>query len=350
MKKSIKIGLAVAAMTAGLYIGAGDAKAKNYDYRGNPSSFWEETGISKAWAYGTGAGVLVTALGIYLLSGLKTIRPTQKGLVERLGKYKRVSDPGLTLILPGLDKLRKVNITEMMVDAEPQEVITKDNLNAKVDAQIYFKVRPDAESVKNSQYNVANYKVQIVALARTTLRDIIGNLTLKEANSMRNKLNSQLGKELDEQTNSWGIQVVRAELKEIDPPPDVQEKMNNVVKAQNEKIAAVDYATSEETKADGKRRANIKEAEGRRKAKILEAEGEAEAIKAVANAKATAIKEVNEAAEKYFKGKAVDFKRLEVTQEVLKDNTKYIIPQGTDLVTVLNEGGETVIPIAKKEK
>ncbi|OHD71915.1 MAG: hypothetical protein A2177_11660, partial [Spirochaetes bacterium RBG_13_68_11] len=168
----------------------------------------------------------------------------------------------------------QINITEVMVDAEPQEIITNDNLNARVDAQVYFKVKPDEDSVKASTYNVFNYQRQIVNLARTTLRNIIGTMTLKSANSERGKINSELQKTLRDETGSWGIEIVRTELKEIDPPKDVQETMNKVVKAENEKIAAVDFATAQETMADGARRASIKQAEGVRQAKILEAEGE----------------------------------------------------------------------------
>jgi len=109
-----------------------------------------------------------------------------------------------------------------MVDAEPQEIITNDNLNARVDAQVYFKVKADEESVKSSQYHVNNYQWQIVNLARTTLRNIIGTLTLKSANSERGKINSELHKTLMEETSSWGIEIVRTELKEIDPPKDVK--------------------------------------------------------------------------------------------------------------------------------
>ena len=187
-----------------------------------------------------------------------------------------------------------------MVDAEPQEIITNDNLNARVDAQVYFKVKHDEESVKSSQYNVNNYQWQIVNLARTTLRNIIGTLTLKSANSERGKINDELQKTLRKETGNWGIEIVRTELKEIDPPKDVQETMNKVVKAENEKIAAIDFATATETMADGARRAEIKKAEGIRQARILQAEGEAEAIKLV-----------NEAANQYFVGNAQLLRRLE---------------------------------------
>ena len=144
-----------------------------------------------------------------------------------------------------------------MINAEPQEIITNDNLNARVDAQVYFKIKSDEQSVKNSQYNVNSIEYQIVNLARTTLRNIIGTMTLKSANSERGKINKELHSTLLDETRNWGIEIVRTELKEIDPPKDVQETMNKIVKAENEKIAAIDYATATETKADGEKRAEI---------------------------------------------------------------------------------------------
>lgn len=225
-----------------------------------------------------------------------------------------------------------------MVDADPQEIITNDNLNATVDAQIYFRVREDEQSVKNSLYNVYNYQVQIVNLARTTLRNIIGTLTLKSANSERGRINTELHQILSEETNDWGISIVRAELKQIDPPQDVQATMNKVVKAENEKIAAIDYATAAETEADGVKRAKIKEAEGFRQAKILNAEGEAEAIRLV-----------NEAAEKYFIGNAQILRKIEALENSLKNNAKIVVPSDSDLVNVIGEMAG-VLPLEKKEK
>lgn len=273
--------------------------------------------------------ILVMGIGailIFLSWGIKIVRPTQKGLIERLGKYHHFASPGFHWIIPVIDRIFIVNTTEQMIDAEPQEIITNDNLNAKVDAQVYFKVKGDEESVKGAIYNVNDYKSQIVNLARTTLRNIIGTLTLKSANSERGKINSELHKTLKEETHSWGIDIVRTELKEIDPPADVQETMNKVVKAENEKIAAIDYATAAETVADGVKRAKIKEAEGFKKSKILHAEGEAEAIKLV-----------NEAAERYFTGNAQLLRKLEAIESSLKDNAKIVIPSGTDLINIINE-------------
>jgi regulator of protease activity HflC (stomatin/prohibitin superfamily) len=281
--------------------------------------------------------ILIIAVVFLFFTGIRIIRPTERGLVERLGKYHHFCNAGFHWIMPGISKLYRVNITEQMVDADPQEIITNDNLNARVDAQVYFKVKSDEQSVKSSQYNVNNYRWQIVNLARTTLRNIIGTLTLKSANSERGKINSELHSTLREETNSWGIEIVRTELKEIDPPKDVQETMNKVVKAENEKIAAIDYATARETVADGEKRAKIKEAEGFRQSKILQAEGDAEAIRLV-----------NEAANKYFIGNAQLLRRLEAVEYSLKQNAKIVVPTDSEIVNIIGEMAG-VLPITKKQ-
>jgi regulator of protease activity HflC (stomatin/prohibitin superfamily) len=272
---------------------------------------------------------------LMFLVGIRIVRPTHRGLIERMGKYNRFAQPGFHWIIPILEQLYQVNTTEQMVDAQPQEIITFDNLNAKVDAQVYFRVKDDEESVKSSQYNVNRYQWQIVNLARTTLRNIIGTLTLKSANSERGKINEELLKTLTSETSRWGIDIVRTELKEIDPPKDVQETMNKVVKAENEKIAAVDFATAAETNADGLRRAEIKRADGIKQAKILEAQGEAEAIRLV-----------NEAAEKYFVGNAQVLRKLQALESALKDNAKIVVPAGSELVNVIGEMAG-VVPMKK---
>jgi len=283
-------------------------------------------------------GLIIIIIGIFIVlffSGIRIVRPTHRGLVERLGKYRRFAHPGFNWVFPGIDRMFQVNTTEQMVDALPQEIITNDNLNARVDAQVYFKVKPDEENVKRSQYNVNNYQYQIVNLARTTLRNIIGTMTLKSANSERSKINSELLKTLCSETSSWGIDIVRTELKEIDPPKDVQETMNKVVKAENEKIAAIDFATATETAADGQKRAEIKKAEGIRQANILAAEGEAQAIKLV-----------NEAANQYFVGNAQLLRKLQTLEVSLKDNAKIVVPLGSELVNVIGELAG-VVPIKK---
>jgi len=269
-------------------------------------------------------GIAVVIL--IFLFGIRIIRPTQRGLIERMGKYRKFAQPGFHWIIPIIDQIYKINITEIMIDAQPQEIITNDNLNASVDAQVYFKIKDDEENVKRSQYNVNNVQRQIVNLARTTLRNIIGTMTLKSANSERGKINSELHEVLIKETSTWGIDVVRTELKQIDPPQDVQETMNKIVKAENEKLAAVDYATAAETAADGEKRASIKQAEGIKQSQILKAEGESEAIKLV-----------NEAANKYFIGNAQLLKKLETVVSSLQKNTKIVIPENTELVNVIGD-------------
>lgn len=279
--------------------------------------------------------IIVILFILVFLPGIRIVRPTHRALIERLGKYKRFANPGFHWIIPIIDHMFQVNITEQMIDADPQEIITNDNLNATVDAQIYYRIKADEGSVKNSQYNVNAIDMQIVNLARTTLRNIIGTLTLKSANSERNKINSELHRVLVQETANWGIDIVRAELKQIDPPKDVQETMNKIVKAENEKIAAVDFATAAETTADGEKRAAIKRAEGIKQSRILQAEGEAEAIKLV-----------NEAAEKYFVGNAQVLKKLETVQSSLENNAKIIVPANQELVNVVGEMAG-VAPIKK---
>jgi len=275
----------------------------------------------------TTISAIITIVIFIFFIGIRIVRPTQRGLIERLGRYDKFAKPGFHWIIPLIEKMVLVNVTERMIDAEPQEIITNDNLNASVDAVVYFKVLEEEESVKNSQYSVNNYESQVINLARTTLRNIIGTLTLKSANSERGKINSEFHKTLSDETRSWGITIVRTELKQIDPPKDVQETMNKVVKAENEKIAAIDYATAAETVADGVKRAKIKEAEG-----------EAEAIKLV-----------NEAADKYFVGNAQLLKKLETVKASLQNNAKIVIPTGTELVNVIGELAG-VLPLKNKNE
>lgn len=282
------------------------------------------------------AFIISVAILFLFIKGVHIVRPTHRGLVERLGKYHRFAKPGFNWIIPFMDRMMLANITEQMVNAESQEIITNDNLNARVDAQVYFKIKEDEDSVKNSQYKVNDYEYQIVNLSRTTLRNIIGTMTLKSANSERGRINSALHNTLEHETNTWGLEIVRTELKEIDPPKDVQETMNKVVKAENEKIAAIDFATAAETTADGERRAQIKKAEGLKQSKILAAEGEAEAIRMV-----------NEAAEKYFTGNAQILRKLQALENSLANNAKIVVPGNSELINVIGDMAG-VLPIKNK--
>ena len=259
---------------------------------------------------------ILTFLVIYILAGIRIIRPTTRGLIETLGKFTSYREPGFNWIFPIFQHMIYVNVTETMADVDPQEIITKDNLNAQVDLVVFYKIRKAKDETLKAIYNANDYESQIVTLARTTARNVIGDMMFKDVNSKRNELNEKLRVILDEQTDDWGIEVVRVELKEITPPKDVQDTMNKVIKAENEKTAAVDFATAAETVADGKRRASIKEAEGIATAKVIVAKSEAERIKLV-----------NESAKKYFIGNAQKLRQMDVTQASLENNAKIILTE-----------------------
>ena len=267
--------------------------------------------------------------------GVKIIRPVEVGVVEFLGKYSNTAKAGFNWIIPFLSKMYRINITELRVDIDPQSIITKDKLNAVVDGVVYYKVDDAVKAI----YNVNSYATSVPSLAKTTLRAVIGKMTLTEANENRDLINEEVEKILSKEVSKWGIHVVRVELQRIEPPDDVQNAMNQVVKAENEKIAALDLATAIETKADGERRAEIKKAEGI-----------AAAIRLKADADGDAIKTVNVAAEEYFVGNAQLLKKLETVAEALKNNSKIIVPANSDLVNVIGELAGTTVPVIKQKK
>jgi regulator of protease activity HflC (stomatin/prohibitin superfamily) len=274
-------------------------------------------------------GLIIFALGV------KILRPVEVGIIEFLGRYSKTASAGFNWISPFLSKMYRINITELRVDIDPQSIITKDKLNAVVDGVVYYRV----EEAKKAIYNVNNFATSVPSLAKTTLRAVIGKMTLTEANENRDQINEEVEKILSKEVTKWGIDVVRVELQRIEPPDDVQDAMNKVVKAENEKIAALDLATAIETQADGERRAEIKKAEGI-----------AAAIRLKADADGDAIKTVNIAAEEYFIGNAQLLKKLETVAEALKDNTKIIVPADSDLVNVIGDLAGTTVPVIKKIK
>lgn len=279
--------------------------------------------------------VIIITFILFLIYGIRIVRPTEVGLIETFGKYSKTGTQGFNWIIPIVQRMLKVNMTENMVDISSQKIITKDDLNAEVDAVVYYRVM----NAKNAVYNVDDYEIQIVSLAKTTLRNIIGKMSLSEANSMRGRINIDLEKELSRQIKDWGMTIVRVEMQRIDPPEDVQEAMNLVVVAERKKFASKDLANATEIEADGFRRAEIKKADGIKQSKVLIAQGEARAIELV-----------NVAADKYFKGNAKTLKALEVTENSLKDGTKFVIDSKSNLVNVMtDQAGVTPIPITKKK-
>jgi regulator of protease activity HflC (stomatin/prohibitin superfamily) len=306
---------------------------------------------------GWGICVPFIAIGVlmYAAMALKIIRSTEKGMVERFGKYNRTAEPGMQIVVPFVEIVYHVPMTEVRVDIAKQIVITKDNLNTEVDAIVYYKIIDPYKAV----YSIDNFRTAIPSLAQTTLRATIGKMSLTEANENRQKINQILETDLDKETTSWGIDIIRVELQTIDPPRDVQQSMNNVVKAEKDKIAAIDLATAVETKADGEKRSAVKMAEGEARAIELRAtanamsielnaQAQAKAVELKAQAEAKAIQLVNESAQKYFKGDAQALKKLEVAESALSGNTKYIIPQGTDLTTLISDVAG-VVPVVKKK-
>jgi regulator of protease activity HflC (stomatin/prohibitin superfamily) len=206
----------------------------------------------------------VAAIVVLVLAakGIKIVRPWQKGLIERLGKYQRTADSGLTIILPFMERMIKVDMREQVVDVPPQGVITKDNVVVEVDAVVYYEV---TDPVKMT-YNVASFYLAATKLAQTNLRNLVGDLALDESLTSREIINTKLREILDDATDKWGTKVTRVELQRIEPPQDVTDAMHRQMKAERE------------------RRAMILEAEGHKQSAILKAEGDAEAIRKVADA------------------------------------------------------------------
>jgi regulator of protease activity HflC (stomatin/prohibitin superfamily) len=217
--------------------------------------------------------VLIGVLVVYVALAVKIIQQYQQGLVERFGRYRKTLDPGLHLIVPFIERIRKVDMREQVVDVQPQEVITKDNVVVTVDAVVYYQATDPVKLV----YNVANFIVAATKLAQTNLRNVVGDMDLDDALTSRETINTELREILDEATDVWGTRVVRVEIQRIDPPADVTQAMHRQMKAERDRRAIV-------TEAEGDKRSAILKAEGVKQARILDAEGQSEAIKKVADA------------------------------------------------------------------
>ncbi len=207
-------------------------------------------------------GLLLFLVFLLAALGIRIVSPYEKGVIERLGRYLRTAQPGLQFIVPFIDTMRKVDMREQVVDVQPQEVITKDNVVVTVDAIVYY----EATDPVKLTYNVADFYNAATKLAQTNLRNVVGETELDEALTSREMINAKLRSVLDDATDKWGVRVVRVEIKRIDPPADVTAAMHRQMKAERDK------------------RAQILDAEGTRAARILEAEGEAEAVRRVADA------------------------------------------------------------------
>jgi regulator of protease activity HflC (stomatin/prohibitin superfamily) len=298
----------------------------------------------------TDAAIILPLLIIVwaIMSSWRRVRPTEKGLIERLGKYHKFAEGGLTLVLPFIDRLIKVNITERMTPVEPQVIITKDKVFLKVDAVIFYKIRPDENSVKASEYNVANFTAQIDTLARTVLRDIIGGMDMVDANTSRTQINERLLDQLEQLTNGWGIHITRAEIKDIVPPADLVASMEEVLKADNVRQANEKKAIAVRVLAEGEANAMVATADGQKKSQILRAEGEKQSAILVAEGEAKATELTQTALNTYFVDNAKAYKELDVTRDALMNNTKFIVPEGKSLTLIMDERrnlADTITPL-----
>ena len=263
-----------------------------------------------------------------LVRAARIVNQYEKGVIMRLGKFHGLASSGLTIIVPFTDSLLRVDMREQVISVPPQKLITKDNVTVEVDAVVYYKV---VDPVK-SQFEVQDFGYACTTLAQTNLRNLIGDRTLDETLVARDAINTNLRHVLDEATNNWGVKVTRVEVQKIDPPRDITEAMSRQMKAERDKRAAV-------LESEGIKQSQILQAEGVKQSEILKAEGDAQARITRANAEAEAIRLVSTAAETFFKDRAEIMRRLEVLNNTLAQNTKYIVPSNAGLVNVLGLDG-----------
>ena len=279
--------------------------------------------------------VLVLAI-IALAKSITVVRQATRGIVERFGRFKEVLEPGLKFIVPFADTvITRVDMREIVLDIPPQPVITSDNVTVTIDAVVYYYVT-DAQSVT---YEVANFFAAVSKLAMTNIRNVVGEMTLDESLSSRERINAALTLTLDEATDKWGVKVTRVEVKEIEPPRDISDAMSKQMKAEREKRATIleaeAYKQKQILEAEGDKQHAILVAEGNRQKEILTAEGDRQAAILRAEGEAQAIENVSKAADTFFIGNAQLFKQLDVTRDSLQANTKLVLSDQSRLINVL---------------
>lgn len=245
-----------------------------------------------------------------------TLKPYERGIKETFGKYDGFVMPGLGFQIPFLQMVRIRDIREHTMDIPPQPVITKDNVEIRVDGVMWVRPKSDEESIKRTFYNIDNWKRAIIQLAMTNLRQEFGDLTLDESLIAREKIATNLQRVLNEFATDWGLMVSKVEIMLIDPPEDIKHAMHKQKTAEQERRSMRLLATGEFEAAEQQKLAIIQRAEGEREAVIQVAQGKAEAIRLV-----------NEAAEKYFVGNAQLLKQLEMVETALRDNAKIVITE-----------------------
>ncbi len=273
--------------------------------------------------------ILLVIILIIAFKSIKIVKQAEVYIIERLGKYHKIADAGLTIIVPFIDHVRSVvSLKQQTMDIPPQGVITKDNVTITIDTVVFYKITDPAKAV----YEIQSLKKGIEYLAITTIRDIVGKMDLDATFSSRDAINDQLRVILDEATDQWGCKVDRVEIKDITPPADIRDAMEKQMNAERNKRALILQAEGERqsaiTIAEGQKEAAILQAEADRESRIRRAAGEADAIKKVAEAKAKEVEMIYSAMKKADPNdKLVQLKSLEALEEVAKgDANKVFIP------------------------
>ena len=298
--------------------------------------------------------VLIIIIAIIAFKSIKVVNQSEVYIIERLGKYYKTAEAGLTFILPFIDRVSSVVLLkELTMDIPPQGVITKDNVTINIDTVVFYQITDPEKSV----YEIANLRKGIEYLAITTIRDIVGKMDLDETFGSRDNINYQLRSILDEATDKWGCKINRVEIKDINPPADIRDAMEKQMNAERNKRALILEAEAQKqsdiTVAQGKKEAAILEAEAESEAKIRRAAGEAKAIREVADAKAKEIEMIYNAMKKAAPDdKLVQLKSLEALQEVAKgDANKVFIPfEATSALSSLGAIKEVVSDEKSKKK
>lgn len=298
--------------------------------------------------------ILLVIILVIAFKSIKIVKQAEVYIIERLGKYHKIADAGLTIIVPFIDHVRSVvSLKQQTMDIPPQGVITKDNVTITIDTVVFYKITDPAKAV----YEIQSLKKGIEYLAITTIRDIVGKMDLDATFSSRDAINDQLRVILDEATDQWGCKVDRVEIKDITPPADIRDAMEKQMNAERNKRALILQAEGERqsaiTIAEGQKEAAILEAEADRESKIRRAAGEAEAIKQVAEAKAKEVEMIYAAMKNAAPDdKLVQLKSLEALEEVAKgDANKVFIPfEATAALSSLGAVKEIFNDDAKKSK
>ena len=290
--------------------------------------------------------IFLVLILIIAFSSIKVVKQSEVYIIERLGKFYKIADAGLSIIIPFFDHVRSVvSLKQQTMDIPPQGVITQDNVTITIDTVVFYQITDPAKAV----YEIQSLKKGIEYLAITTIRDIVGKMDLDATFSSRDAINDKLRTILDEATDKWGCKIDRVEIKDINPPADIRDAMEKQMNAERNKRALILQAEGERQsailQAEGQKEAAILQAEADREARIRRAAGEAEAIKKVADAKAKEIQMVYAAMKDAAPNdKVVQLKSLEALQEVAKgDANKVFIPfEATAALSSLGAATEIV--------